>query len=330
MRVGRGRRWALALAAIPALYTLGRVAAGRSARRNETIDPDRDPLPGATLYLRNRRVHLVAHGTGPPLLALHGFGASHYAYHALAPLLADRYTVIAPDLPGFGFSDRSPTADYSYEAQAELMLDLVDRLGLERVAVIGHSMGAAIAMRMAAQAPERIAALVLAGGPGRGDDTLPAVLAPLVRLALPFVAQSRRCVMLRTRLAMARGNPVDQAAVQARLDAAHVKGNARALARILTGTRHGAPPRLVQISTPALVLSGITDRSMPPDRTHRLAQALPRGEAVVLAGAGRLVLEEQPADAAAAIHAFLAPLAAVPAADRALPDVRPLGGLTAP
>src|SRR5438270_848250 len=94
--------------------------------------------PGALLSGRPRRGR-------PPLLLVHGFGASSATFRELAPRLRDAYTLIAPDLLGHGFSDRADEAA-SHDAQALLMLELLERLGIERAAVLGHSMGTSVAL----------------------------------------------------------------------------------------------------------------------------------------------------------------------------------------
>ncbi|MGH2603480.1 MAG: alpha/beta fold hydrolase, partial [Dehalococcoidia bacterium] len=187
------RRHALAaVATLLAAYALFRVAVVARVRRFERFDADAETLPGLRLYVRGRRVHLRVEGHGPPLLLVHGFGGSGFTFRRLAPLLGEQYTLIAPDLPGFGYSDRSPAADYSHEAQAAFLVDLLDRLGVQQTAVAGHSIGAAISLRLAAAAPERVAALILVNGPGDQDPVAPRWSRPAVTVLAPILGESRR------------------------------------------------------------------------------------------------------------------------------------------
>jgi pimeloyl-ACP methyl ester carboxylesterase len=105
-------------------------------------------------------IHYVEAGQGKAVLLIHGLGASTFSFRHTIPELAQRYRVIALDLKGFGYSAR-PQSDYSLTAQAALVRQVMDRLGVERAAVVGHSMGGAVAMRLALGYPERVSRLVL-------------------------------------------------------------------------------------------------------------------------------------------------------------------------
>ncbi|MBL9035707.1 MAG: alpha/beta hydrolase [Rhodospirillaceae bacterium] len=102
-------------------------------------------------------------GSGAPLLLLHGYPQTHLAWHAVAPELARHFTVICPDLKGYGDSDApAPDADsaaYSKRVMGRELLDLMGALGHRRFAVAGHDRGARIAYRMALDHPEAIAKL---------------------------------------------------------------------------------------------------------------------------------------------------------------------------
>ena len=99
-------------------------------------------------------------GDGPPLLLLHGFPETHLMWHAVAPGLAERFTVVAADLPGYGGSFRPPvTADHAGHAKRALAADLVAAmaaLGHEAFAVAGHDRGGRVAYRMALDHPEAV------------------------------------------------------------------------------------------------------------------------------------------------------------------------------
>lgn len=209
-----------------------------------------------------------------------------------------------PDLPGFGYSERSPAADHTHEANALLMLELLDRLGIERAAVLGHSVGAAIALRIAARAPERVAAMILAGGPGRNPE-LPAWMGPLLTVVAPSLVESRGGQRRLFRWAMARGAAVDESAIDTALREASVQGHAATLVTMLVGTRSGPLPDAGTLDVPVLVITGAADRYFPPERARALAGELPTAEVLVVDGAGHLVFEERPEQTAAAILDFL-------------------------
>lgn len=122
--------------------------------------------------------HLVVHGhrrayrragRGPVLLLLHGLGCDSSSWLPVMPRLAERFTVIAPDLLGHGQSDK-PRADYSMGGYANGMRDLLTLLGIDRVTVVGHSLGGAVAMQFAYQFPERTERMGLLGPGGMGPE----------------------------------------------------------------------------------------------------------------------------------------------------------------
>jgi len=133
--------------------------------------PVRDVAP-PTLQFRtihgHRRAFRVA-GSGPALLLIHGVGDNSTTWEAVHGKLAQRFTVIAPDLLGHGESDK-PRADYSLAAFANGMRDLLAVLGIERVTVVGHSLGGGIAMQFAYQYPHLVERIVLVSTGGVTQD----------------------------------------------------------------------------------------------------------------------------------------------------------------
>jgi pimeloyl-ACP methyl ester carboxylesterase len=135
-----------------------------------------------------KRVFRVA-GSGPPLLLIHGIGDSSATWSTVMPALARRHLVIAPDLLGHGQSDK-PRADYSVAAYANGMRDLLGVLGIDRVSLVGHSLGGGVAMQFAYQFPEHTERLVLVSSGGVGRNVTPvlrAVSLPGAHLLLSMV-----------------------------------------------------------------------------------------------------------------------------------------------
>jgi pimeloyl-ACP methyl ester carboxylesterase len=123
-----------------------------------------------------RRAFVMA-GSGPAVLLIHGIGDSSDTWQPVLSELARHHTVIAPDLLGHGRSEK-PRADYSIAAYANGMRDLLTVLEIDRVTVVGHSLGGGVAAQFAYQFPERCERLVLVGSGGVGRS-----VSPLLRLA---------------------------------------------------------------------------------------------------------------------------------------------------
>ncbi|OBH88934.1 alpha/beta fold hydrolase [Mycobacterium sp. E2989] len=120
-----------------------------------------------------RRAFRVA-GSGPALLLIHGVGCNSKSWEPVHAKLAQRFTVIAPDLLGHGESDK-PHADYSLPAFANGMRDLLAVLGIDRVTLVGHSFGGGVAMQFAYQYPELVERIVLVSAGGVSKDVSPAL-----------------------------------------------------------------------------------------------------------------------------------------------------------
>jgi len=145
------------------------------------------------LELHGQRVSYRVAGSGPALLLLHGIANSSDTWARVAPLLSDRFTVIAPDLLGHGES-AAPRGDYSLGAHASGARDVATSLGHDRVTVVGHSLGGGIAMQFAYQFPERTERLVLVSSGGLGRDVhllLRAASLPGSDLVLPALTSQR-------------------------------------------------------------------------------------------------------------------------------------------
>jgi pimeloyl-ACP methyl ester carboxylesterase len=132
------------------------------------------------ITIHEQRITYRSAGTGPVLLLIHGMAGSATTWRQVMPGLAQRFTVVAPDLLGHGRSDK-PEGDYSLGAFACTLRDLLVALGHERATVVGQSLGGGVAMQFAYQYPERTERLVLVGSGGLGRE-----VNPILRfLALP-------------------------------------------------------------------------------------------------------------------------------------------------
>ncbi len=126
---------------------------------NELYYPQ--PLHNQTLF-DGSRMAFVEKGTGAQtLILIHGMGNNLLSWHNNFEALSDTYHCIAVDLPGNGASPNSPDGNYSLDYFARCLIDFIGRKGLRNVTLVGHSMGAQIAVRVALQAPPAVAGLVL-------------------------------------------------------------------------------------------------------------------------------------------------------------------------
>jgi pimeloyl-ACP methyl ester carboxylesterase len=235
-------------------------------------------------------------GAGPPLLFLHGI--DHFARHErFLDLVARHFRVIAPRHPGFGDSPR-PAWMRSVGDIAYLYLDLIERLALDRVLLVGASFGGWVALELAVRSTARLAGLVLVDSLGlkfAGRDE--PEIADIV--VLPAAEVVRRSF----------ADPAN-APDYARLDDAAMEIVARDReAAILYGWRpymHNPSLKhwLHRVRVPALVAWGVDDRVVKPAYGAHLAQRLPAARFLPIAGAGHYPAVEQPEMLATAIESF--------------------------
>ncbi|HTN92746.1 MAG TPA: alpha/beta fold hydrolase, partial [Sorangium sp.] len=109
----------------------------------------------------------------PVVLLPHGYPSSSFQYRNLMPALADRWRLLAPDYPGFGYSDTPAGFPYSFDGYADLLDRFARKLGVERYALYLHDYGSQIGLRLAIKAPERVAALIIQNGDIYEDELGP-------------------------------------------------------------------------------------------------------------------------------------------------------------
>ncbi len=139
------------------------------------------------------QISVVEAGKGPVVLLVHGVAGSRHNWDAVIPQLAERFRVVALDLPGHGDSEK-PRGDYSLGAYATGLRDLLEVLGYRRATVVGHSLGGGIAMQFAYQFPDRCERLILVASGGLGREVsllLRAATLPGSEWVLPVIANRR-------------------------------------------------------------------------------------------------------------------------------------------
>jgi magnesium chelatase accessory protein len=257
------------------------------------------------------RWHAQVLGAGETVLLLHGAGGATHSWRGLAPLLAADYRVVMLDLPGQGFSRPGRRDRFGLDAMAEDIAALCTQTGWHPAAVIGHSAGGAIALRLAEMMPLR-AVIGINAALGRFDG-LAGLLFPFLARALtvtPFVpALFARLTGTTDRVASllaSTGSDIGPEGVEmyrrlvARPD--HVEGT---LAMMAQWRLDELLERFVTIAVPTLLIAATGDRTVPPAVSSRAAGLLPAGEYCSLNG-GHLLHEETPDAVAALILPFLA------------------------
>ena len=244
--------------------------------------------------------HWTEQGDGPPLLLLHGLGASSFSFRHNLARLAEKFRVLAPDLPGHGSSPAPGDGDYRLEALTRGLHDFLELHGLRRAAVAGNSLGGSLALLLARDYPERVAALILLA-PAAAVTRVPLIFHPLRLPVLGGLAAALLgpwIIALALRLAYHR-----RELITPEVQAAYARPF-RELARRLAFRRFcrqlQIPPLadieaiLRQIQQPTLLIWGEQDRILPLGQASWIKARLPQARLQLLPEVGHAPQEEAP------------------------------------
>ncbi len=263
-------------------------------------------------------VHVERAGAGtPPLVLLHGFGASTFTWNTVVPEMAEWSTVVAFDRPAFGLTERPLTWEganpYSMPVQAELTIGLLDAYGFKDAVLVGSSAGGTVAVETALAFPDRVRALVLVDPAIYRTASAPRWLLPILktpqfdRIGPWLVRQAAESWGERG----VSGAWHDTSKVTAEIWDGYrrpflAENWDRALwAFVLAGAPGNLPERLREVELPVLVVTGDDDRLVPTADSIRLADELPDAELVVIESCGHLPHEECPHEFLRAVERFL-------------------------
>jgi pimeloyl-ACP methyl ester carboxylesterase len=268
--------------------------------------------------LHGHRVSYRTAGSGPVVLLIHGIAGTSEQWANVAPVLAESFTVVAPDLLGHGQSAK-PQGDYSLGAYAVSLRDLLIVLGHRRASVVGHSLGGGIAMQFAYEYPVFAERLVVVDSGGLGRDVHPLLRAatlPGAELVLPLLVHPRVLG-----LGEAVGQVLARLGLRAGPDIAEMArgyaslGDAEARAAFLhtvravidvSGQRVSAADRLYLTSLlPTLIVWGRKDPLIPVAHAELAHESMPGSRLAVFEGTGHFPHLDEPIRFAALLRDFL-------------------------
>lgn len=262
------------------------------------IAAERFDVQGTFLAGAGVRTRYLMAGDGPTTVVfIHGFGSTADSWRNNFSALASKYTVVAVDVRGFGYTSRDPASEYSPRAFATHVATFLDQLGVRRPVLVGHSLGGEVAMRIALQRPDDVAGLVLvgsAGAPGRSRPTAPPVPEPL-RTAVLRLLESPRVVRWGLEAAFYDDSKVDREMVRQYRRPLQVEGAEEMLWRMArTRTPALNASEIAQLRVPTVLVWGKQDALVPLSDGIELAATIPGARLVVVDRAGHMVHEERP------------------------------------
>ncbi len=270
-------------------------------------------LPAENLVqVDGRTIHVVRSGRGEPVVLLHGFGASAYSWRHVTAALAGEYELIAVDLNGFGYTERSRSYDaYTVAGQLALVLGVMDGLGLDSAHIAGHSYGGALATHLAWRHPERVRSLILVDSAGAAYPwerrQRSAANRPLTYLFVRTRAIRRSAVVSGLEGSFADDSQISDDLVDAYHERVRIEGVSRAFRGLTMPTREPRElPDLALLDLPVLLVWGAKDELTVPEDGREASEILPRAEFHLLDGVGHIPPEEAPDQLAELMRTFLA------------------------
>lgn len=262
------------------------------------------------------RTWILDEGAGDPVVLLHGIPTSSFLWRDVARVVSRERRAVAPDLIGFGLADRPTEADLSPAGQASAMLRVMDTLGIERAALVGHDYGALVACEILAREPERVSHMVITNTSVWLDDWRGSPLSPLRLIATPVVGAvataAARPFMLRRAFAFYMDEderltddvmavywrPFEDGLWDVLRRLEHVDG-------MTSSDFHRWREALYNFQGPGLVAWGANDRTFPPSRAVEIGKLLHDSREDVFENANHFIPEDRPEALGRLILAFL-------------------------
>lgn len=255
-------------------------------------------IDGATIHFQEFGMR-----GNPTLVLVHGYTASTYVWHSVAPTFAENgFHVIAVDLIGFGYSDKPSWFDYKITSQARMISRLMDRLGIGTATIVGSSYGGAVSATLALDYPERVEKLILVDAVCN-DEALShpllklAALPVIGELATPFIVDSKAFLKVRMRgtLAPANHHLITEDRIESVLRPLKA---ADAHYSLLETSRNWDACRIQDdaslINHPTLIIWGENDTVIPIHNGETLYNSIVHSRFVVLKNCGHVPQEEKP------------------------------------
>lgn len=250
-------------------------------------------IDGANLHYRDE-------GQGSPIILLHGTAASLHTWDGWTAELSKHHRVLRLDLPGFGLTGRNQTDTYTIAYYSELVLHLMEELGIDKAHVAGSSLGGQIAYNFAAAHPERVQKLILVSPTGVTNANDKSISLPFLMAQTPLVKESLKYItpriIVEKSLKEVYGNDsrLTHEAITLSHDLLLREGNREAFILRMNTVDADNLHKLAQVKAPTLILWGEADAWVPATNATRFLQDIKGSQLKTYAGAGHIPMEEIP------------------------------------
>ncbi|MEE9271828.1 MAG: alpha/beta hydrolase [Robiginitomaculum sp.] len=265
-------------------------------------------------YSKALHVHYRDEGNlaGAPIVFIHGSSASLHTWEGVVSALGDKYRLISYDQPGHGLTGPHPQDNYKASGMFEALDAVITELGIEKVVLVGNSMGGWVSWRYALKYPQRVKALVLIDAAGAPSDKAPPlnlgfrlVQNPITRPLTKFITPRP---LIKKSLEQTVGDPskINEKTVNLYWELLRYPGNRRATTlRTIAprGIKYGS--RLNEITVPTLILWGKKDQLIHASDAELFESAIPNSQKIIYPNIGHIPMEEIPEQVAKDIDEFL-------------------------
>lgn len=254
------------------------------------MNAEQNPEIGKTVQAAGLATNYLEAGTGAPVLLLHGSGPGVTAYanwRLVIPVLAKNFHVVAPDLPGFGYTERAPNVEYTLDFWVRHIVDFMDALKIPKASFVGNSFGGALTLALTTRHPERVERLTLMGSAGLEFEMTPAL-----EVAWGYTPSLEAMRELMDCFAYDQSLITDEL-IESRYRASIRPGYQESYAKLFQAPRQR---HIHALSTPeaaiaaidkeALIIHGREDRILPVECSLRLHRLIPRSQLHVFGQCG--------------------------------------------
>ena len=312
MSTERKRRWLLYL-----LLALGALVGSALWAHSPSLPPEMlrsrytnekskfIDVDGAHVHVRDQ-----GNPNGIPVVLIHGAGGSLHVWEGWVRELGSKARLVSMDLPGHGLTGAWPRQEYTVAAYVDFLAALVDKLGLDRFVLVGHSLGGAVAWTFAARQPQRVHQMILVDSAGENRDppwpTRLARLPVLGDIAIYFKPE----LWVRRKLLEAYADPANVTAERVKRNAElqRFPGNREAALQRARSQKALDPAPLRRLTVPSLILWGAQDRWVPVADAFRFQSDIRSAQLKIFQALGHDPMEEDPVATAAVVAAFLKPI----------------------
>ena len=257
-----------------------------------------------------RFVSYVDEGAGEPVILIHGIPTWSYLWHRIIPVLSEQNRVIAPDLIGFGYSDKSDNFDRSIARQTEMIDTLMEKMGIEQANIVAHDIGGGVALRLATLYPHRVNKLCVMNSVSYDSWAIEAMIQLGHPSAYYMASASTTVATLRQMLKQGFAETPDDEVLDGIFAPYSTEVGKLSLIRNATALNTNLTTEIThllhKIEARTLILWGMDDKFQLLKFGKRLSDDIPNAKLIQIKDAGHFVMLDQPEEVADHVFSFLA------------------------